>query len=118
MEQARTEAIRADLERERTTVEHQLQEYGASFDPNGSVELQGEGGFADSAQATAGRSELLSLVEQLRTSHSEIVDAMRRIDEGIYGKCERCGEQIPLERLEARPTARLCVRCSEAVARG
>jgi RNA polymerase-binding transcription factor DksA len=99
-------------------VEHQLQDYGASFDPNGSVELQGEGGFADSAQATAGRSEILSLVEQLRTSHSEIVDALRRIDEGFYGKCERCGERIPPERLEARPTARLCVRCSEAAARG
>jgi DnaK suppressor protein len=114
MNQATLDEIRTTLDREREVVEHQLREYGASPELEGSVDLQGEGGFADSAQATAGRSEILSLVEQLRSSRAEIVEALTRIDEGTYGKCESCGEQIPVERLEARPTAKLCVRCSKA----
>ena len=118
MDQATLDAIRTTLDRERATVEHQLHVYGASPELEGSVDLQGEGGFADSAQNTAGRSEILSLVEQLRSNRAEIVEALIRIEEGTYGKCERCGEQIPPERLEARPTAKLCVRCSEANARG
>jgi RNA polymerase-binding transcription factor len=31
--------------------------------------------------------------------------------EGRYGICRSCGETIPLERLEARPEARHCIRC-------
>ncbi len=49
----------------------------------------------------------------------EIDDALRRIDEGKYGICENCGEEIPKERLEAIPYARLCVKCqAELEARG
>jgi DnaK suppressor protein len=118
MDQSRLDAIRAGLEEERASVVRHLGEYGASADPDGSVELSDQGGFADSAQATAGRSELLSLLESLRSTHTELTDALARIDEGTYGKCERCGQEIPLERLEARPTARLCVSCSEARGRG
>ena len=41
----------------------------------------------------------------------EIEEAMRRMDLGTYGSCERCGAQIAVERLEAIPSARSCVRC-------
>lgn len=41
----------------------------------------------------------------------EIKDAIARIDKGIYGYCTVCGEEIPSERLEAVPYARMCVRC-------
>lgn len=44
-----------------------------------------------------------------------IDDAVRRIDEGIYGTCTRCGEAIPKARLEAVPYAAECMRCQEAV---
>lgn len=44
----------------------------------------------------------------------EIEDAMRRMDIGTYGRCERCGVQIAFERLEAIPSARSCVRCPTA----
>lgn len=41
----------------------------------------------------------------------EIHDALRRIDEGTYGKCTFCGNDIGRERLEAIPYARLCKKC-------
>nr|WP_231134935.1 TraR/DksA C4-type zinc finger protein [Motilibacter deserti] len=37
---------------------------------------------------------------------------------GTYGRCEVCGEPIPAERLEVRPSARTCVRCADGRARG
>lgn len=40
-------------------------------------------------------------------------DALIRIEEGIFGECDDCGEDIELKRLEARPTATLCVSCKE-----
>ena len=44
----------------------------------------------------------------------EIEEAIRRMDLGTYGNCERCGAQIAVERLEAIPSARSCVRCPTA----
>jgi len=43
----------------------------------------------------------------------KVDEALKRIDEGIFGQCEACGEDIEFRRLEARPTATLCVGCKE-----
>ncbi len=42
-----------------------------------------------------------------------IEEALSRIEDGTYGKCEACGHQIGLERLRALPYARLCIDCKE-----
>jgi DnaK suppressor protein len=42
---------------------------------------------------------------------SEITDALQRLDDGSYGRCERCAEPIPTERLEVLPMSRLCTPC-------
>jgi RNA polymerase-binding protein DksA len=44
---------------------------------------------------------------------ADIEDAIARLDDGIYGACERCGAAIPVARLEAIPYARRCVDCTE-----
>ncbi|MGC1453693.1 MAG: RNA polymerase-binding protein DksA [Nitrospirota bacterium] len=41
----------------------------------------------------------------------KIDDAILRIDSGVYGVCESCGEQISMKRLEARPVTTLCIDC-------
>jgi RNA polymerase-binding transcription factor DksA len=113
MDEVKQESIRTALEGERASIERQLQEHGAPADGDGVDVLVNEG-FADSAQATTERSQLISMIEQLRSHHHLVVNALRRLDEGTYGKCERCGERIPPERLEALPTATLCVGCKQA----
>ncbi|MBL7715462.1 MAG: TraR/DksA C4-type zinc finger protein [Bdellovibrionales bacterium] len=40
-------------------------------------------------------------------------EALRRIEDGTFGTCTECDEDIELRRLEARPTATLCVSCKE-----
>ena len=39
--------------------------------------------------------------------------ALARINEGSYGLCESCGQEIPAARLQAEPTALRCVHCQE-----
>ncbi|MGN7798222.1 TraR/DksA family transcriptional regulator [Leifsonia sp. 22587] len=41
--------------------------------------------------------------------------ALERIRRGTYGTCLRCGRSIGVDRLRARPTAELCIRCAVAV---
>jgi len=43
----------------------------------------------------------------------KIDEALVRISDGSFGECEDCGDGIDLKRLEARPTATLCVHCKE-----
>ena len=43
----------------------------------------------------------------------KIDEALERISLGTFGECEDCGDDIELKRLEARPTATLCVSCKE-----
>ena len=46
----------------------------------------------------------------------EISDALHRIDNGTYGVCMECEEQISTKRLDAVPWARYCVTCQEQIA--
>ncbi len=46
---------------------------------------------------------------------AEIEAAEERLSMGTFGVCEACAQPIPLERLRALPTARLCATCEETV---
>src|SRR5579871_6532772 len=43
----------------------------------------------------------------------KIEKALRKIEDGSFGICEECGEEISIKRLEARPETTLCIRCKE-----
>ena len=58
------------------------------------------------------RAQVAALLAHARTHLSEATAALQRLDVGDYGQCERCGDAIAPERLEARPTARTCIRCA------
>ncbi len=51
-----------------------------------------------------------SIVESVRASLDDVDAALARVDDGSYGRCVRCGETIPDERLEAVPATRYCLR--------
>jgi len=58
--------------------------------------------------------ELERQFENLQRHHDEIAEcqaALKRIDEGKFGACAECGEEIELTRLKANPTASRCIRC-------
>ena len=43
----------------------------------------------------------------------KIQKALQKIEDGTFGVCEECGEEISIKRLEARPETTLCIRCKE-----
>jgi DnaK suppressor protein len=58
------------------------------------------------------RAQVAALLAQARVHLTEVTGALRRLDAGRYGTCERCGATIAAERLQARPTARTCIHCA------
>jgi DnaK suppressor protein len=78
----------------------------ASRDSNADDEHDPEG-----ATIAFERSQLGALVDQAQERVTEIDAAIQRLDAGTYGVCEKCGQQIAADRLEARPLARTCMEC-------
>jgi DnaK suppressor protein len=65
----------------------------------------------DRATVESGRSFELRIRDRERKLLSKIEEALVRIEEGGFGICEGCGEDIGLKRLEARPVTTLCIDC-------
>ncbi len=66
---------------------------------------------ADRATAESDRAFTLRLRDRERRLIKKIKEAIQRIDEGAYGICEECGEEISVPRLKARPVTTLCIQC-------
>lgn len=105
------DAIRKDLEEARDRLVDQLDELGAT--PSGDLRSDLDYGesFADAGAVTAERTERLGLVVNLKSQLDEVERALQRLEDGTYGVCARCGNEIPPARLEARPESTLCVDC-------
>ncbi len=70
--------------------------------------------MADQGSATFERELDMTLEENERVELEEVRAALERMDAGTYGVCARCGTEIPEGRLEAVPTASLCMTCKTA----
>ena len=71
---------------------------------------------ADSAEQAAqlGNVEVkVALENEAMQELVEIRSALQRLEEGEYGICASCGEEMNWERLEARPACTECVECAE-----
>lgn len=69
--------------------------------------------MADVATDTYDREFSLGLASNEREALYEINDALKRIEEGVFGVCETCKGLIAKNRLKAVPSARLCLKCQE-----
>jgi RNA polymerase-binding protein DksA len=84
-------------------------------------ELAGRGGdnhLGDMATVTFDRELDEGLGEGAQQTLAQIDHALERLDEGTFGVCERCGKEIPEERLRARPWATLCIDDQRLADRG
>ncbi len=67
--------------------------------------------LGDQATAEIDRNFMLRLRGRERKLLKKIDEAIERIDQNIFGICERCGEPINIRRLEARPVTTMCIDC-------
>lgn len=110
--------LRERLTEERDQLEAQLasiveESFAATqSDMTGDVGLDDES--ADAGTATFEREKDLSIENNVRDLLRKIDGALRRMDDGTYGLCERCGKPIEKARLKALPYADLCIKDAQA----
>ena len=68
-------------------------------DPNDRATIESDRGFE------------LRIRDREKKLLKKIKEALVRIDDGVYGICANCGEEIGVKRLEARPVTNLCIDC-------
>ncbi len=69
---------------------------------------------ADRATLESDRNFTLRIRDRERKLIGKIKDALERIENGTYGICESCEEEIAERRLKARPVTTLCIECKKA----
>lgn len=95
-------AWKVELMQEVDRTVHHMQDEASNFpDPNDRATQESEFGLE------------LRTRDRERKLLKKIDQALARIDDGAYGFCEETGEEIGLQRLEARPVATLCVEAQE-----
>ena len=65
----------------------------------------------DRASLEADRNFMLRIRDRESKLIKKIKKALKRIENGTFGVCEKCGEDITLKRLEARPVTTQCIQC-------
>lgn len=67
----------------------------------------------DRASHETDRNFLLRVKDRERRLISKVQEAIVRIDDGTFGVCDQCGEEISEKRLEARPVTTSCIECKK-----
>jgi DnaK suppressor protein len=113
-------SIRRRLEAERTVALSRVRSMSADLD---SFMAESADTNADDEHDPEGptiayqRAQLSTLLARSRSSVDDLDRALDRLGRGEYSACERCGGEIPPDRLEARPATRTCVCCAGAPVR-
>jgi DnaK suppressor protein len=100
------DAIRRDLEQQRRTI---LNEVVEGLTSSNNQETFPD--VSDQASAEAEQNFSMRIREREQRLVKKIDEALARMDQNIYGICERCEEEIPYPRLKARPVTTLCIDC-------
>jgi RNA polymerase-binding transcription factor len=108
LEQMRNE-LRADLAADVSTLARDLEAKGEDTTPSQHP--------ADVASDLYAREELVADELTLERDLTAVEEALGRIADGTYGVCADCGNEIALERLEARPQALRCISCQRTLDR-
>jgi len=74
--------------------------------------------IGDEAANIYNKQILLTLNENERMRLKDVDESLDRIENGMYGICEECGEPIGLKRLEVKPVAKYCVPCLTKIEKG
>ena len=100
------ESIEARLREQLAAVSHRI----ASIEDELRHELDDD--LAEQAVDRADDEPLEAVERTLRDEAQDIEHALARLANGEYGRCAACGEEIGAARLEALPTASLCIACA------
>ena len=106
--------LKGKLEEEKSNLERDLNkiakptgtsgDYETNFDELGTDK-------EDNATEVEEYSDNLAVESSLEGQLKDINDALERMENGTYGICDNCNEEIDIERLKVYPAARTCIKC-------
>jgi len=105
MEQQKIDYFREKLKSQRSQVMTDMANHLPSSDPINGME--------EKADRAADNLVETRITENDGNLLQKIDFALERLNTGSYQHCNHCGDQIPLERLKAKPSVSLCVTCQE-----
>ena len=106
--------IRARLDQERASLQSDIEALAA--ENQAQQDDYGVGNHvADDATEVFTRERNLALRSNAQDLLAQVDAAIQRLDEGRYGVCARCGQEIAPDRLEALPYAIYCITCQSLV---
>jgi len=108
--------MRGELEREIKRSEAQGDQRDGFHVTSADEDFDEQGG--DAASETVERSRVMASVSNLRDLLDEVIEALGKLEDGTYGKCDVCGKPIPKRRLDALPHATMCTECRQRVLGG
>ena len=106
--------IDAGIRRRQTALESKLEDLLSVSGGREELGIQQMADPLDQVRLSTDRDMAVETLNQQARSIRDIRAAVTRIENGSYGWCERCEEQIPPTRLDALPWPRLCVNCQSA----
>ncbi len=116
LDRRRMQRNRKRLEDERARLQQEVERMEV---PSDERERPGYGNhMADSASEVFEQTKNLAVCQRLRRTLELVNKALDKMDEGVYGPCESCGEAIDPARLKALPYAALCISCQTRAERG
>ena len=115
MDRGRYEELKSILEDRRREIVNQVQERMRDVRAEGAgATVQGVLDAAESSEADIQDEIEFALIQMKAETLNKIDEALRRLEEGSYGYCFECGEEISERRLRALPFAVRCKNCEEA----
>ena len=96
------------LEEEKRKIMRHLEDLSDSSEVDSEA---GSGDSVDIASLEINQAALQKIGKRETYLLKKIDLALKKIEEGTYGECESCGEDIGVPRLMARPVAQLCIDC-------
>jgi DnaK suppressor protein len=109
---ARAESVRTALLERQQELQAEHAEAVAELVVGGAVDSGDD--IADLGTKAFIREQELTLVTAIRGRIEQVEHALTRLDQGSYGTCESCGQDIPVARLAAFPAVTQCVGCKAA----
>jgi DnaK suppressor protein len=101
--------VEEKLSAERDDLLRQIAEIEARYSGDEKVEAREDEGEPETI--TTDRERDLSLLENARDLLDQVELALRKVVDGTYGVCARCGKKIEAARVKALPHASLCISC-------
>jgi DnaK suppressor protein len=107
--------ITEDLKQFRQQLESQLEKSGYSRTAGDSIRVQQLADPVDMTKEAVDRDIAVQILDRETALIRRLRSAIDRIDDGSYGICLECEEEIARKRLKAIPWAELCISCQERV---